>query len=147
MAQQNYIPSGGPLWDFPVKADEVFAHGDGVMCVDTEGYVEIPSNHANGMMVGVAVEEVDATDAASGDKKVRVDIGGPLMLVTYAPGSLDETFIGDRVYFTGVRTVDVAGTATNLVYGGKIVGIVSATKCWIQLPRFDNAGIGVNDQS
>jgi hypothetical protein len=147
MALNGYYPGG--VHDLPVKADEVFEYGDFVMCVDTEGYVEVGSNHANGMLAGVALEPVDATDLSSGDVKVRTDCSGCIVETTYGSGSLDATFIGDRVYVTGAKTVDAVGVGTNLVYAGKIVGIVpgSTTRCYVQLPPFSNAGIGITDPS
>lgn len=148
MAQRNgYYPGG--VHDFPVKADEVIEYGDLIICVDTEGYVEVGSNHANGMLVGVALEAVDATGATSGEKKVRVDCSGCIVETVYGSGSLDETFIGDRVYVTGAKSVDAAGVGTALVIAGKIVGIVpgSTTRCYVKLPGFDNTGLGIGDPS
>lgn len=148
MAQRNgYYPGG--IHDLPVKADEVIEYGDIIICVDTEGYVEVGSNHANGMVVGVALEAVDATGESSGDLTVRVDCSGCIVETVYTPGSLDATFIGDRVYVTGAKSVDAVGVGTNLVIAGKIVGIVpgSTTRCYVQLPPFSNTGIGINDPS
>lgn len=147
MALNGYFPGG--IHDLPVDADDVFAYGDFVMCVDTEGYVKAGANTANGMLCGVALQAVDNTGGVDGAVKVRTDCSGCIVETEYGSGALDETFIGDRVYVTGAKLVDAVGVGTNLVYAGKIIGIVpgSTTRCYVQLPPFSNAGIGITDPS
>lgn len=136
----GYKYSGGPIEDILMNASAGTIYpGDIVMALAAgtgyAGAVDSSSPETTGATVfGVALEE--KTYAAATDT-IRCDIGGAAVLVTYTSGSLAQANVGDEVFVDGAQTVDATGGVTDQVKAGRILKIVSSTKCWVQLEPFN----------
>lgn len=135
----GYRPSGGQVKDLLMNAGAGTIYpGDIVMCLAAgtayAGAVDDNDPETTGASVfGVALEE--KTYAAATDK-IRCDIGGAEVLVTYTSGSAAQANVGDEVFVDGAQTVDATGGVTDQVKAGMIIEIVSATKVWVKLEPF-----------
>lgn len=136
----GYQPSGGPIKDLLMNAGAGTIYpGDIVMCLAAgtayAGAVDDNDPETTGATVfGVALEE--KTYAAATDK-IRCDIGGAMVKVTYTSGSLTQANVGDEVFVDGAQAVDATGGVIDQVKAGRIIEIVSATVCWVQLEPFN----------
>lgn len=135
----TYRPSGGPIQDLLMNAGAGTIYpGDIVMCLVAgtayAGAVDDADPETTGASVfGVALEEKTYTAATD---KIRCDIGGAIVKVTYTAGSLTQANVGDEVFVDGAQAVDATGGMTDQVKAGMIIEIVSSTVCWVKLEPF-----------
>lgn len=118
---------------YPVAAVKIYKGS--IVALNTSGYVVPASDTANLRVVGVAVEFVDNSGGAAGDKKVRVERGRAFK---FAASSITQAMVGDIMYIVDDQTFD-DGLGTNVIKAGRLVEFVSTTEGWIYI---DNAGQG-----
>lgn len=132
--QGKYRPSAGPFRRLKMAAEDI-PYGALVM-INAAGYVANCTDTASTFFLGVAVEEVDNSAGAAGDKDILVDIGGAEVLVTHEDGGLAIANVGDSVVQELNNEVTSAGTGTNDIPVGVIIEVPTATTCWVKCRPF-----------
>jgi hypothetical protein len=92
---------------------------------NTSGYAKKAADTASEVFAGVAVETVDNSAGAAGDKVVRVWRRG---VSSMACSGATQAWVGQKVYAVDDNVVALAATTTNDVLVGTVVGFVSATE-------------------
>lgn len=127
----RYKPSNGPTFPHKVYQAVAFKRGD-IVIQRTDGYVILGADAASDGFIGIAAEDCDNSEGASGDLSVEVDVGGALIKCTHTAGSLAITNKGLTVYADGANAVDSYAGVTNYNPIGKVYQVVSATEVWVQ---------------
>lgn len=136
----NYRPSGGQIKDILIEnnaATDIFA-GDIVMVLASgygySGAVDDSDPETTAAEIfGVALEDANYTN---GQRKVRCDIGGAEVKVTYTAGSAAQSLVNSEVFVDGAQAVDLTGGMTDQVIAGQISEIASSTQVWVKLQPF-----------
>jgi hypothetical protein len=115
--------------DFPVAGNTKIFAGS-LVCANTSGYAAPAADTAGLRFIGVALEQVDNTGAASGAKKVRVRRTGAF---EFDAASITQSMVGTAMYVVDDHTVDDAAGPTNDIRVGLLVKYVSDTKGWIDI--------------
>lgn len=132
-APDRYKPSNGPTFSVLLEAGDTVKAGD-IVLIDANGHAVIGGDTASMILVpGIAVEDGDNSSGEDGDVSIEVDIGGALVLCTHTAGSLTAANIGDRVHVDGANAVDAYANVTNKNLLGTIIGVPSATTCWVHV--------------
>jgi predicted RecA/RadA family phage recombinase len=117
--------------EFPVAANSKIYSGS-LVCVDTNGYA-MPAEDSPGLkFVGVALEQVDNTEGASGGKIVRLRRTG---VFEFDAASITQAMVGTSMYVSDDHTVDDSAGPTYDVRVGMLVKYVSSTKGWIDISK------------
>lgn len=113
--------------EYPVAASTKIYAGS-LVCKNASGYAVPGADTANFKFLGVAMEQVDNSAGANGDKTVRVRRKG---VFRFGASGMAITDLDAAVYVSDDQTV--AKTGTNSVACGKIVEFVSATEVGIDI--------------
>ncbi len=117
---------GDEFSDPVLAANKIF--GGGLVCLDAAGYAR-PGGDVAGLKIrGVALEQVDNSSGANGDKTIQSSKGTFLLDST----GLTIADIGANMFISDDQTVVKTATTNNIV-AGVLVGIESATKAWIKI--------------
>lgn len=117
--------------EYPV-AGSVKIYAGSLVCANAAGYAT-PATDTSGLrFAGVALEQVDNSDGADGDKNVRVRRHG---VFEFDADSITQAMVGDPMYAVDDHTFDDAAGPTNDIKVGILVKYGSATKGWIDIAR------------
>jgi hypothetical protein len=100
-----------------------------MVCVNSAGYAVPAADVAGNQFVGVAVSEANNVAGANGAINVTVHRTG---VHNFAASGLAATNVGDTAYVSDDNTIAVSDPG-NTVICGKIVGVDSATSCWVMI--------------
>jgi hypothetical protein len=127
-AAQGYYPSNGPTTPVDVGEEVEILTGE-LVIRNSDGFAVPGANTAGAHLLGVARMDADNSDGANGDKEVVVDVAGAHLDVIHDGGSLNAGSHDAIVYVSGRRNVAASGN----VIAGRIVKVLSATRCRIAL--------------
>jgi hypothetical protein len=117
--------------EFPVAANNKIYSGS-LVCADTDGYA-VPAQDSPGLkFLGVALEQVDNTEGASGAKIVRVRCAG---VFEFDAASITQAMVGTSMYVTDDHTIDDGGGPSYDIRVGILVKYVSPTKGWVDITK------------
>lgn len=125
----------GILVDVALAAVKVFKGS--ILTFNTSGYADV--GDADETFAGIAMETVDNSAGAAGDKYVRVWREG---VVTLNKASAVQADVGKNAFVADDNTVDVTSAAGNMPIG-VIVGLVSSSAVRVHVNR--NASVIVVD--
>lgn len=130
----EYVPGEylGKLIKLPMKASTGIGKGQMVMADTTNGRAEVAEAAANMTGHGWAVETVDNSGGAAGDRYVYVSTE-PASFAMKSGDGFDEGDIGATVYAENGTTVKKTA-GTNPVTMGKLRGITEDGRALIQFP-------------
>lgn len=129
--------------DVELKDGEILAHKmaavkifqGALVMINAAGYVTNASDAA-GFFAGIAVETVDNSAGAAGDKEIRVYKRGNALLIGSGFAQAD---VGEVILASANDTVTKTSAANRPIVG-VCVEVVSATKIWVELkPHQANA--------
>jgi len=125
------VKSAGAILSVLVEDNKHIFKG-AIVVANAAGYAEPATNAAAKVILGIAYEECDNTLSghSQGGKSVRVIRGGSFLLTT---ADLVQADIGILCYIEDDDTVNDAGTSTQGIIAGIVVGIVSATLVWVDI--------------
>lgn len=109
-------------------ATKVFA-GSNLNC-NAAGFVKKASDTTGESFAGVAMETIDNTTGAAGDKYVRVWKEGVFSMNCTGAS---QAWVGSDVYAVDDNLVALAATTTNDVRVGRVVQFVSATEVRVKI--------------
>ena len=115
---------------FPVAASKIYKGG--LVAINSAGFAKAAADAAGDKVVGVALEEVDNTGGAAGDKFVVVMTGVAAKLPATA---ITQAMVGTKMFVVDDQTFDDA-TGVNSVDAGVLIEFVSATEGWVFIPPF-----------
>lgn len=118
----------GILIDVALAAVKVFKGAN--VSFNAAGYAKGSADTASENFAGVAMETVDNSAGAAGDKFIRIWREG-VSSMTCAGAT--QAWVGQDVYAVDDQTVALAATTTNDVKVGKVVGFVSATEVRVKI--------------
>lgn len=115
---------------FPVEEAKTI-YGGSLACVNANGYAE-PGDDAAGLIFeGVAIQHVDNSAGADGDKQIVLRRRG---LVKALMGTaITQANVGDNVFLVDDQTVDLTANVVNNIFCGVIAGYIDATHAWIDI--------------
>src|SRR4030042_112696 len=107
--------------------DSVHIYKGALVVANNAGFAEPATNASGKVLLGVAQEEVDNTlvGHSQGGKSIRVIRGGSYPFTT---ADLVQADVGLKCYIEDDDEVDDAGTSTQGVIAGVVVGVISATE-------------------
>jgi hypothetical protein len=117
--------------EYPVAAS-VKIYAGSLVCGNTSGFAAPAGDTSGFRLAGVALEQVDNSSGANGDKNVRVRRCG---VFEFDAASITQAMVGDPMYAVDDHTFDDAAGPTNDVKVGVLVKYGSATKGWIDIAR------------
>jgi hypothetical protein len=119
--------------------DSVHIYKGALVVANNAGYAEPATNAVGKVLLGVAYEECDntLTGHAQGGKSVRVIRGGQFQFTT---ADLVQADVGLKCYIEDDDTVNDAGTSTQGIVAGIVIGIVSATQVWVDTALGETQG-------
>lgn len=120
----------GRVFHYPVKANAILYKG-AIVTIDVAGFAIAATDVATNKVAGVAIEKVDATGFADGDKWIRVDADCEFL---FAASSITQAMVGALMVIVDDNTVDDAAGATNDISVGKLTQFVSTTSGWVYVP-------------
>lgn len=118
----------GEIVSHPVIETDIVYEG-ALVKVNADGYLAPCAAELGAVFAGVAVEKVDNSAGANGDKSCRVYKKGIFLLTG---SSLARTDIGQAVYAADDQTITKTNAA-DLQRVGVIVEFVSSTKVWVKI--------------
>lgn len=118
----------GILIDVPLAAVKVFKGSN--LNFNTAGFAKKASDTASEKFAGLAMETVDNSAGAAGDKAVRIWVEG---VSSMGCASATQAWVGQDVFAVDDNLVALAATTTNDVRVGKVVGFVSATEVRVKI--------------
>ncbi|MEW6658163.1 MAG: hypothetical protein AB1424_05860 [Thermodesulfobacteriota bacterium] len=113
-------------------AAAVKIYAGSLVCANAGGFAAPAADTSGYRLVGVALEQVDNSGGADGDKSVRVRRHG---IFEFDAASITQAMVGDPMYAVDDHTFDDAAGPTNDVKVGILVKYGSATKGWIDIAR------------
>jgi len=122
--------SDGVELDFPVAASQKI-FGGAMVCVNAAGFALEGSDTAGLIFQGIAMNQVDNSAGANGDKSVVLRRRG-LVMVTMGT-AITQANVGDNVFLVDDQTVDLTANVTNAIFCGIIAKYVSSTIAWIDI--------------
>jgi hypothetical protein len=117
--------------DFPVAATTKIYAGS-LVCVNASGYAVPAADTAGLKFIGVALQQLDNSTGADGDKSLRIRRLG---VFEFDAASITQAMVGDPMYAVDDHTFDDAAGPTNDVKVGVLVKYASATRGWIDIGR------------
>ncbi len=123
----------GVILPFPVEEATKIVEG-ALVSVNAAGYAVNATDTASERVVGVATAEADNTSGADGAIDVTVWTDGVHDFVSAFSATIAN--VGDKVYALDNQTVDVAGSLTNDILVGVVVGVISTSKVRVMLTSF-----------
>jgi hypothetical protein len=117
--------------DFPVAATTKIYAGS-LVCVNASGYAVPAADTAGLKFIGVALQQLDNSSGANGDKSLRIRRTG---VFEFDAASITQAMVGDPMYAVDDHTFDDAAGPTNDVKVGVLVKYASATRGWIDIGR------------
>ncbi len=117
--------------DFPVAATTKIYAGS-LVCVNASGYAVPAADTAGLKFIGVALQQMDNSTGANGDKSLRIRRTG---VFEFDAASITQAMVGDSMYAVDDHTFDDAAGPTNDVKVGVLVKYASATRGWIDIGR------------
>jgi predicted RecA/RadA family phage recombinase len=117
--------------EYPVATSTKIYAGS-LVCVNAGGYVVPAADTSGFQFAGVALEQVDNSDASDGNQVVRLRRSG---VFEFDAVSITQAMVGTDMYATDDHTFDDTAGATNHIKVGRLVKYVSATKGWIDIAR------------
>lgn len=118
----------GILVDVSLAATKVFKGSN--VSINTSGFAKKASDTTGEVFAGVAMETVDNSAGAAGDKYVRVWKEGVFSMTC---ASATQAWVGQKVYAVDDNVVALAATTTNDVLVGTVVGFVSDTEVRVKI--------------
>ena len=118
---------------FPVEEATKIVEG-ALVSVNAAGYAVNATDTASERVVGVATAEADNTSGADGAIDVTVWTDGAHDFVSAFSATIAN--VGDKVYALDNQTVDVAGSLTNDILVGVVVGVISTSKVRVLLTSY-----------
>ncbi|MFA6290224.1 MAG: hypothetical protein WC637_00505 [Victivallales bacterium] len=112
-----------------INADIIY--GGSHVCVNAAGYALPGSDTAGLIYVGEAMERVDNSLGAAGDKKVIVRRRG-LIRMEFAT-AISIANVGDNVFIYDDEKVDVTANVTNDIFCGIIASYIDTTHAWVDI--------------
>lgn len=119
---------------FPVEEATKIPEG-ALVSVNAAGYAVNATDTTAERVVGVASAEADNTSGADGAIDVHVWTGGAHTFVSGFSATIAN--VGDKVYAVDNQTVDLAGTTTNDVLVGVVVGVLSTSAVRVLLTCYN----------
>ncbi len=116
----------GELIAVPLAAVKVFKGA--LLTFNSAGYADV--GDASEPLAGVAIETVDNSAGAAGDKTVRVWRTG---VFTFAGSGFTQADVGKQVQVSDDQTVVLNSAGSGKVQIGRIVEFVSATSVRVQI--------------
>ncbi len=117
--------------DFPVAATTKIYAGS-LVCVNASGYAVPAADTAGLKFIGVALQQMDNSTGANGDKSLRIRRTG---VFEFDAASITQAMVGDSMYAVDDHTFDDAAGPTNDVKVGVLLKYASATRGWIDIGR------------
>ncbi len=117
--------------DFPVAATTKIYAGS-LVCVNASGYAVPAADTAGLKFIGVALQQMDNSTGANGDKSLRIRRTG---VFEFDAASITQAMVGDPMYAVDDHTFDDAAGPTNDVKVGVLLKYASATRGWIDIGR------------
>jgi len=106
-------------------------YGGSFVCARADGYV-VPGDDASGLIFeGVAIEQVDNSSGADGDKKVVLRRRG--LVKAILDTAITIANVGDNVFLVDDQTVDLVANVTHNIFCGIIAGYIDTTHAWIDI--------------
>lgn len=121
---------------YPVAASKIYAGS--LVAINSAGYAVPASDTASLKVVGVALEQVDNSAGAAGDKSIKVE--APIV-ARFNATSITQAMVGQVVYVVDDNTFDDA-LGTNGIKAGRLVEFISTTEGWIEI---EEGGAGVTN--
>ncbi len=118
----------GVILTLPVLAATKI-YGGSLVAIDANGYAQPAADTTGLKVVGVAKEQVDNSNGASGDVTVKIERG----MFSFVGAALTIADRGKTVYVADDQTVQLAATA-NKIPAGTLIDIDGATKAWVFVP-------------
>jgi len=109
--------------------DKIYAGS--FVCVAADGYAVPGSDTAGLIFEGVAIEQVDNSAGADGDKSVVLRRRG--LIKALVGTAITIANVGDNVFLVDDQTVDVTANTTNDIFCGVIAGYIDTTHAWIDI--------------
>jgi hypothetical protein len=133
---ERHVKSAGTIQSFLVE-DDVHIYKGALVVANNAGYAEPATNASGKVLLGVAYEECDntLTGHSQGGKSLRVFRGGTF---PFATSDLVQADVGIKCYVEDDDAVNDAGTSTQGIVAGIVVGVVSATEVLVDI------GLGVS---
>lgn len=116
------------LLAFPVVASDIIYKG-AICKINAAGYLAPMAAEAGAAFAGMALEKVDNSSGSAGDVKARVEREGVFSMVS---AGLSQSDVGSIVYASDDQTVSTT-QGTNELAVGRIVEVVSATECLVDI--------------
>jgi hypothetical protein len=117
--------------DYPVAANSKIYSGS-LVCCNTSGYAVPGSDSPVHKFLGVALEQVDNTEGADGDKVIRLRRTG---VFEFDAEALEQAAIGSTMYVVDDHTMSPASETIYDVRIGILVKLVSVTRGWVDISR------------
>ena len=115
---------------FPMVATDIIYGGSNV-AVNAAGYALPGSDTAALIYQGVAIEQVDNSLGAAGDKSVVLKRRGLIKMELAT--AISQANVGDNVFLVDDNLVDVAGNVTNDIFCGVIASYIDTTHAYIDI--------------
>jgi predicted RecA/RadA family phage recombinase len=119
----------GVLFEAPIAASTKIFKGSNV-AYNTAGYAVKGADTASFAFAGVAMETIDNSAGAAGDRNVRCWREG---IFDMNCASATQAWVGQLVYLVDDNLVALAATTTNDVPVGKVVWFTSATSVRVKI--------------
>lgn len=115
---------------FPIE-EATKIYGGSFVCVNAAGYAVPGADTAGLIFEGVAVEQVDNSSGADGDKDVVLRRRG--LIKALMGNTISQANVGDNVFLVDDQTLDVTANTTNDIFCGVIAGYIDSTHAWIDI--------------
>ena len=125
---KEVIEKGRALLRYPVVASDIIYKG-AIVKINAAGYLAPMAAEAGAFMAGMAYEKADNSAGSAGDIECKVQREGVFEMVS---SGLAQADVGSIVYASDDQTVSTT-QGTNEIAVGKIVEVISATKCLVDI--------------
>jgi len=114
------------MFEYPVDGGSHIYKGT-MVCVNASGFA-VPAADTSGFsnVVGVADEEVDASNDSDGVKKIRVVYGRAFR---FAATGITQAMVGTTMLVKS--DVEVDNSSSNNIKAGMLIGFISTTEGWV----------------